>query len=186
MSSTARTRSQRDTVFSERLYLSWWGWPLPLLGTALVAAEIHLGYPGVRAWLPYVILLPLMILLLAGMSRLKVDVTRGGQDSEPELWVGDAHLPLRFVGRVEVIDKQAKRKTLGPELDPAAFVTHRAWVPTMVRIELTDPDDPTPYWLVSTRHPERLAAVLRDQRDEPGNSEAPGLLGNADPGGAPR
>jgi hypothetical protein len=31
----------------------------------------------------------------------------------------------------------------------------------VVRIEVLDPDDPTPYWVVSTRHPERLIAALR-------------------------
>ncbi|MFF5989060.1 DUF3093 domain-containing protein [Prauserella flavalba] len=158
MSSSTRTRAKAALAHSERLYLSWWGWPLPLLGGALLAAEIHMGYPGVRAWLPYVILLPVVVVLLLGMGRLTVSVTSG---SERELWVGDAHLPLRFVGEVEVIGKAAKRKALGPELDPAAFVAHRGWVPTMVRIHLTDPEDPTPYWLISTRHPERLAELLR-------------------------
>ncbi|WP_253862822.1 DUF3093 domain-containing protein [Prauserella halophila] len=147
--------------FSEWLYLAWWGWPLPLVGAALLAAEVHMGYPGVRAWLPYVILLPLAVLLLLGLGRLKVRVTGG---DGPELWVGDAHLPLRHVGAVEVIGKDIRRKALGPELDPAAFVVNRSWIPTLVRVEVTDPDDPTPYWVFSTRHPERIAALLRDIR----------------------
>jgi hypothetical protein len=33
-------------------------------------------------------------------------------------------------------------------------------VPGAVQVLLDDPADPTPYWLVSTRHPERLAATL--------------------------
>lgn len=150
-----------EPAFSERLYLAWWGWPLPLIGAALLAAEIHMGYSGVRAWLPYAVMLPLAVLLLVAMGRARVRVTSG---EDPELWVGDAHLPLRFVGAVEVIGKQDKRKALGPELDPAAFTVHRGWVPGMVRIHLDDPDDPTPYWLISTRHPERLADLLRASR----------------------
>jgi hypothetical protein len=31
---------------------------------------------------------------------------------------------------------------------------------------LNDPDDPTPYWLISTRRPKRLAAALSSQRSE--------------------
>lgn len=116
-----------------------------------------MGYPGVRAWLPYVILLPLVALVLVTLGRVKVSVTGG---DEPELWVGEAHLPLRFIDHVDIIGKQDKRKALGPQLDPAAFLVHRGWVPTLVRVHLTDPDDPTPYWVISTRHPERLAAVL--------------------------
>jgi hypothetical protein len=30
----------------------------------------------------------------------------------------------------------------------------------LLRIEVTDPDDPTPYWVISVREPEKLAAVL--------------------------
>ncbi|MCP2254661.1 Protein of unknown function (DUF3093) [Prauserella aidingensis] len=163
-----------EVRFSERLYMAWWGWPLPLVGAALLAAEVHMGYPGVRAWLPYVVLLPLAALLLLGFGRLEVRVTGG---SEPELWVGDAHLPLRHVGAVDVVDKDMRRRTLGPELDPAAFVVNRGWIATLVRVEVTDPEDPTPYWLFSTRHPERLATLLREARPplrvDPAAADAP-------------
>ncbi|HJQ47760.1 MAG TPA: DUF3093 domain-containing protein [Amycolatopsis sp.] len=140
---------------SERLYVSWWGWPLPLLAAGLIAAEIHMGYPGVRAWLPYLILIPLMAAWLLLMSRTRVAVLGD------ELWVGKAHLPLKFAGEVEVITKDHKRKALGPELDPAAFVVHRGWVGPLVRVHLTDPEDPTPYWIFSTRKPEAMARLLR-------------------------
>jgi hypothetical protein len=30
-----------------------------------------------------------------------------------------------------------------------------------VLLVLDDPDDPTPYWLVSSRHPDRVLAALR-------------------------
>ena len=33
----------------------------------------------------------------------------------------------------------------------------RPYIKTAVEITLDDPDDPVPYWLVSTRHPHRLA-----------------------------
>ena len=46
-------------------------------------------------------------------------------------------------------------------LDPGAFVAHRAWIGPMALIVLDDPDDPTPYWLVSTRHPDRVLSALR-------------------------
>lgn len=124
-----------------------------------MAATIHLGYPGLRAWLPYAVLLPLMAALLIQLGRAKIEVT------DDELRVGKAVLPLRFVGQVDVIGKEAKRKALGPELDPAAFVLHRGWVGPVLRVHLTDPDDPTPYWVFSTRKPEKLAAVLRAHQD---------------------
>ncbi|SFT78462.1 Protein of unknown function [Actinopolyspora lacussalsi subsp. righensis] len=141
--------------YRERLHVSWWSWPLPLVAAALLAAEVHMGYPGIRAWLPYAVLLPLSIALPVWLSRTRLVVT------ERELRAGNARLPLRFVSDVEVIPRERKRRALGPELDPAAFMMHSPWAPTAARIWLDDPDDPTPYWVISTRHPERLAEVLR-------------------------
>ena len=142
-------------MFRERLYASWWTWPLPLIGAVLMAAQVHMGYPGVRAWLPYVVLVPLAIAIPLWLGRTRVEVR------DDELWVGDAHLPLRFVEDVEVVPAKDKQRTLGPDLDPAAFVVQRPWVSTSVRVWLDDEDDPTPYWIVSTRRPEELAAALR-------------------------
>lgn len=146
--------------------MAWWFWPLPLGAAALLAAEIHMGYPGVRAWLPYVVLLPLtlFVLIWAGRSRVRV---AGG-----ELWVGEAHLPLEFVGEVEVLGVHEKRFALGRDFDPAAYVLHRGWVSTAVRVHLTDPDDPTPYWIFSTRRPEKLAALLRRHAGQPTAGQA--------------
>ncbi len=36
----------------------------------------------------------------------------------------------------------------------------RGWIDPVVRIEITDPADRTPYWLASTRHPDELVAAL--------------------------
>lgn len=140
--------------YRERLYLPWWHWILPLVAAGLLAAEVNMGYPGVRAWLPYLIVIPLTLLLLWRFGSAKVEV-RGG-----ELHVGDAHLPLEFVGETQIIPARFKRQVLGPAFDPAAFALHRGWVGPMVWIHVTDEQDPTPYWLVSTRHPEQLVAAL--------------------------
>lgn len=122
----------------------------------LLAAEVHLGSPGVRAWLPYVVLIPVAVWAMARLGSIRVAV-RGG-----EFRVGDAHIPLTLIARTAGVPGTAKRAALGPQLDPAAYVQHRSWVPTMVLLVLDDPEDPTPYWLVSTRHPRRLLAALED------------------------
>ncbi|WP_306746842.1 DUF3093 domain-containing protein [Saccharothrix yanglingensis] len=145
------------TAFRERLFVPWWGWPLPLGAAVLLAAEIHMGFPGVRSWLPYALLVPLAVLLLVRMGSTKVEVSGG------ELRVGEAHVPVELLGEVEVFDSKSKRKAMGPDLDPMAYVVHRGWVGPVVKVELRDPQDPTPYWLFSARSAERLAAVLRER-----------------------
>lgn len=146
---------QANSAFRERLYASWWTWPLPLVIAVLLGAEVHMGHPGVRAWLPYLVLVPLAVLVPLLLGRTKVEVVDG------ELRAGDARLPLRFVEDAETIDPGEKRRALGPNLDPAAFVLHRAWVRGAVRVWLDDEDDPTPYWILSTRRPQELVDALR-------------------------
>lgn len=141
--------------YTERLYLAWWAWPLPLAAAVLIAAEIHMGYDGLRSWLPYALLVPLAVLLMLLAGRTRIEI------AEDTLSVADARLPLRYAGAIEVIGKDAKRKALGPDLDPAAFLVHRGWVGPLVRVEITDERDPTPYWLFSTRRPEQVAELLR-------------------------
>ncbi|GAA4667408.1 DUF3093 domain-containing protein [Frondihabitans cladoniiphilus] len=48
----------------------------------------------------------------------------------------------------------------GPRLDARAWTLFRGWVHPVLKVELTDVTDPAPYWLVSTRHPQKLSAAI--------------------------
>jgi len=152
--------------YRERLRLPLWFW-LPGLGlAALIAAEVNMGVQGMPEWLPFAVLLPAAAALLmwAGRAEIRVVVDESADaTSRPtvELWADDAHLPVSVIARSAEVPKSAKSAALGRQLDPAAFVLHKAWVGPMVLIVLDDPDDPTPYWLVSCRHPDRVLAALR-------------------------
>lgn len=145
--------------YAERLTVPWWLW-LPGLGVAaLLAAEIWMGSGGVRAWLPFVVLVPLAAAGLWWLGRIRVRVVDG------ELRVDDAHLPVRFVADAVPLDTAGRREVLGVAADPLAFVVQRPWVGGAVQVVLDDPADPTPYWVISSRHPEALAAALLNARD---------------------
>ena len=140
--------------FDERLSVPLW-WYLPAVAVAvLLGAEVHMGHPGVRSWIGYAVTVPLAVLVLVGLGRIRVRVT------DDELQVGTARLALRHVGRVDVVAKRDKQVALGPQLDPAAFMMHRAWIGPVVRIEVTDSDDPTPYWVLSVRDPDAFLRAL--------------------------
>ena len=143
------------TRFDERLSVPLW-WYLPAVGVAvLLGAEVHMGYPGVRSWIGYAVLVPLAVLVLIGLGRTRVRVV--GERAAGRLGAGSA---LRHVGRVDVVAKADKQVALGPQLDPAAFLMHRGWVGPVVRIEVTDPADRTPYWVFSVRDPDGLVRAL--------------------------
>jgi hypothetical protein len=154
---TPATGERGTSRYAERLYVTWYWWPLPLLAAVILAAEIHMGYGGIRGWLPYAVLVPLTAALILRMSWTRVAVEGG------ELRVGDARVPLERVGAVEIVPAAKKRRVLGPYLDPAAMVVHRGWVGPVLRVQVTDPAGATPYWLFSTRRPEQLAEILQAQ-----------------------
>jgi hypothetical protein len=137
----------------------WWWWPIGFGLAALLAAEVNMGVRGLPDWLPYAVLTVVAAGALLWLGRVEVKVTGAGDNVE--LWAGQAHLPASVVCRSAVVPRTAKSAALGRQLDPAAFVLHRNWVGPMVLIVLDDPDDPTPYWMISCRHPDRVLAALR-------------------------
>ncbi|MFC6017133.1 DUF3093 domain-containing protein [Plantactinospora solaniradicis] len=147
------------TGYAERLSLPWWLWLAGAAVAGLLATELWLGSTGVRAWLPFVVLFPLTAVGLGWLGRIRVAVRDG------ELLVDDARLPVEFVADAIALDVAGRREVLGVGADPLAFVVQRPWVPGAVQVVLDDPADPTPYWVVSSRHPVRLAEAILAARD---------------------
>ncbi|MFJ2740082.1 DUF3093 domain-containing protein [Streptomyces sp. NPDC087440] len=80
------------------------------------------------------------------------------------LVAGDARIPVSALGDVEVLDAEEARAWRTYKADLRAFMLLRSYIPTAVRIPVTDPDDPTPYVYLSTRHPQALADFLKSVR----------------------
>jgi hypothetical protein len=116
--------------------------------------------PSIPRWIPYAALFVVAAGSLLWLGRIEIQVTGG--DDGVELRAGEAHLPVTVISRSADIPRSAKSAALGRQLDPAAFVVHRGWVGPLVLVVLDDADDPTPYWLVSSRHPERVLSALRN------------------------
>ncbi|MEU2547960.1 DUF3093 domain-containing protein [Streptomyces roseolus] len=82
------------------------------------------------------------------------------------LVAGEARVPVSALGAVEVLDEEEARAWRAHKADPRAFMLMRSYVPRAVRIEVTDPADPTPYLYLSSRDPEGLAAAVEAVRGE--------------------
>jgi hypothetical protein len=98
------------------------------------------------------------VVLLATLSAPTIEVANG------VLRAGNARIPLSFVGEVTVARRDDARHARGPGLDARAHIVLRPDIDPIARIDLLDPDDPAPYWVVSTRQPERLAAAISAAR----------------------
>jgi hypothetical protein len=146
-------------AYTERLTVSWPMWLTAFVVALILGVEVLLGFPALPAWVPFVLLVPLSVALLLRVGRIRVTVT------EDEFQVDDARLPLAVVSDVVALDAAGKREALGVGAHPLAFVIQRPWIGPAVQVLLDDPADPTPYWVISTRHPVELATALLAARD---------------------
>lgn len=142
-------------VYSETLF--------PAVGTQLALA---LSYPMVfLAALPFGFEIALTIGLLGGtvtvatMNLLspKITVTK-------ELTAGRFRLPLGALGEVKILESDKFRRVIGPEANPGAQLMIRGDVPRGVMIYISDPNDPTPYLVLSSRRPAELVAAIDANR----------------------
>jgi hypothetical protein len=141
--------------YRETLYTPWW-WYLVSAGVAgVLAAEFHIAGYGLTDWIPFCTLVPLSIVLVWWMGHSRLEISGG------EVRIRGAHLPLQYVSGSVALDPRTLRRVVGREGDPAAFVSVRPWIGPGVQLWLDDEEDPTPYWVVSTRHPDQVLAVLR-------------------------
>lgn len=77
------------------------------------------------------------------------------------LKVGRASIERRYVGEVSAHRAGDATRERGPSLNGTAYMCLRGWIDPVVKIEIIDPNDATPYWLTSTRRPEELARALQ-------------------------
>lgn len=149
------TRSETSVRYRERLRTPWWWYPVALFIASLLAAEFHIAGYSLTDWIPFGTLLPLSVVIVWSFGHSTLEISGG------ELRVRGAHLPLSYVSGSVGLDAATLRRVVGREGDPAAFVAIRPWIGPGVQLWLDDPEDPTPYWVVSTRHPERVVELLR-------------------------
>jgi hypothetical protein len=77
-----------------------------------------------------------------------------------ELRIDRAHIDIKYLGDVKILDSSAMRLLRTRDADPAAYLAIKFWVPTGVKIAVVDPRDPTPYWLITSKRGEEIAALL--------------------------
>lgn len=76
------------------------------------------------------------------------------------LTIDKANIEVNYLGKATVLDKTAMRLLRTRDADPAAYLAIKFWEPCGLRIDLNDSRDRTPYWLVTSKRGEELAALL--------------------------
>jgi len=144
--------------YRERLSVgaSWWAVGLFFSVSFVTAVGFYLG-PGVAAVAGLLTTGALAGALLA-IGRTTIVVDAEG------LHAGRSFLDWTYAGSLTPLDRAATRHRLGPGADHRGYLMIRPWVDTAVLVEIDDPDDPHPYWVVSSRHPQRMVAAATAAR----------------------
>lgn len=156
--------STRD-LWRERLTPRPWMFLIPAGVGAMAGVAMTRITSTSGSWLTGVVI---ALLCAAGvmLSRGTVAVSPDG------VRAGRATLPTQHVGRVAPLDADETRRVRGPMADPRAWLYLRPLsTSTSVVIQVVDPEDPHPYWLVSTKDPEGLCDALVAARESSGPPE---------------
>lgn len=148
-----------EVLYRERQWVPWYWWAAGIGLTLLLAAQFALNRNVWWFIVPLVVIGALVAWFLTWLSNTTVSVERD-PDGSRWLRVGEANLPADAVDRAMVVPRSARQNALGRQLDPAAYLVSHAWVPEHALIVLNDPEDPTPYWLISSKRPEALLAAF--------------------------
>lgn len=140
-------------AYAERLGVRGRWWAVVLAGAVFASVELFAGFTGpVIAVIVAAVMVPTIVLLALSM-RLVLVVDRVG------IHVGGQTMRFDEMESVEGLDTQRTRLLLGPDADPAARLFVRGYIHESVQVRPLR-SQPVPYWLVSTRHPDRVTAAV--------------------------
>jgi hypothetical protein len=124
------------------------------MAVAILWLTIVVAVPGPTAWIATGLAFALLAACLFWYGDARVIVSDGWFQA------GRARIATSYLGEVTALDAEQTRLVAGRDADARAFLLLRPYLKRAVKVEIADPADPTPYWLVSTRHPDTLAAEL--------------------------
>lgn len=74
--------------------------------------------------------------------------------------VGDATLPISVIAGYEIVPPERAFEERGHKLDPRAYVRFQLSVNSLIKLQIEDLQDTTPYWLIATRNPQAIVDTL--------------------------
>ena len=147
--------------YRERLRVPLLWWLLAVVNIVIIGSGIWAGLGGYWPAITYVVLFALVGAVLVNWNSAVIEVADGA------LRAGRDILPLEVAGNVVALDAEQAAALRGPRADPAAHLLIRPYAKLGVYIEVTDGGS-VPYWFLSTRKPEELAAAIQGSRETVG------------------
>ena len=153
MAPDADNKSGNRPTFREVIYPSF----APISFAFFLISSIGVIFASAygSSWGWFVTLL-LTILTLIGIyrSRLLIEVKDG------KLFVAGAKIEKKFIGQVTALNSAEMKLIRGRDANVLAFTQVRFWVKAGIKVEVNDANDPVPYWLISSKHTEKLVSAI--------------------------
>jgi len=125
-----------------------------LFMSLVVAVWAALGnQPALLTW----VTTTLLLVVIVQKSALLIEV------DESELRAGPARIELKYIGQTTALDSKEMGRLRTRDADPASYLIFRFWRSTGVKLELNDPRDQTPYWLITSKRNTELAEILNSK-----------------------
>jgi hypothetical protein len=80
---------------------------------------------------------------------------------ESFLYVGQAKIERTYIGSAIALNNAELKLIRTRDADPSAYLAIRFWASKAVKVEVSDNRDTTPYWLISSKNPQRLVEALK-------------------------
>lgn len=141
--------------YRERLHVPWSWWLRGIVVVLIVWWIFLVSTNTVISLVAALVTAAFVVALLSAYGSVEIKVTAE--------WImaGKASIDRVFCGRAQIVDAAAFRDRMGPSANARAFTLTRPYVGQGVLVEIDDPRDSTPYWLLSSRNPHRLVAALQ-------------------------
>lgn len=145
------------TLYREKVHAAPWLY----VGSALVIPASILIFLPINILGGIIVALALYGMCVLGLIAASpvIEVT------DTDLVAGRARIDLAHVGEARAYREPEATLQRGQKLDARAWMVIRGWVSDVVTVDITDENDPAPYWIVSTRRPDELVAAIASARD---------------------
>lgn len=130
-------------------------WVLALIYFLFLSLVIAIwaAFDNTVAWTAFLVATIAIIYIAFAMRSI---ITIDGK----ELRIDRAHIEIKYLGKVTILDSPVMRLLRTRDADPAAFLAIKFWAPTGIKIEVIDPRDPTPYWLITSKRGKEIATLF--------------------------
>ena len=149
-------RPNSPVIYSERVLPRWTSF-LPLL---LIFPSFWLTFAPINLAIGSALGILVTAVVTVIMLRASPEIVV----TSSTLRVAKAEIHLANTGKLEIVAAGQTFAERGPKLDARAHLAIQGSVKGLIKLEISDKNDPTPYWLFSSRSPESIKIAVESAK----------------------